>query len=625
MSDEHNVNEEPTDAELVPVEEPRLPVKPAQDVAVRDEHQPELEAPSAVALADSLEDLLDALKPVKFPLELPGSTELRKQATNISGQIRDYLLPRALTLDAPLLAVVGGSTGAGKSTLVNSLLRQQVTKPGVLRPTTKAPVLVCHPDDAAWFRSGRVLPELTRSETELADTRALQIVETTHLMPGLALLDAPDVDSIDEDNRKLARQLLLAADLWIFVTSAARYADAVPWGFLREASERELVLSVIVNRCPPQSLAEVARDLAVLLSEQGLGEAPLFAVPEAPLVDGLIQDEAVAPIRRWLGHIASEAGNRAEVVKQSLGGALRQLEGSVASLQDGLQQQRSATEDLHIQAEGAFVRATQRVSTAIGDGSMLRGEIINHWHDVVGTSSVFRGLDDAVSSLRAMARRWVSAEPKAEEMQEAVSDQLAKVFVAAAEQAIEDIGTDWSRSTWGRDLLTDDLRVLSADFEPRAIASVRAWQQDVLGLVTDQGKDKRFKARLLALGTNAIGVTLMMVVFASTGGLTGAEAGIAGGTSVLAQRLLESVFGAGAVEKLATKSRQLLIERVGELFRDEKARFDAVVDKVSVQEDVPAQLSSAEQRVRRSGSALSIPVGELMPMEAELMPMEDDR
>jgi hypothetical protein len=48
---------------------------------------------------------------------------------------------------------------------------------------------------------------------------------------GLALLDAPDIDSVVVENRQLAAQLLAAADLWLFVTSAARYADAVPWSF----------------------------------------------------------------------------------------------------------------------------------------------------------------------------------------------------------------------------------------------------------------------------------------------------------------------------------------------------------------------------------------------------------
>ncbi|GDY53686.1 hypothetical protein SVIO_043090 [Streptomyces violaceusniger] len=32
----------------------------------------------------------------------------------------------------------------------------------MLRPTTRTPVLVCHPDDHPWFAGQRVLPRLTR-------------------------------------------------------------------------------------------------------------------------------------------------------------------------------------------------------------------------------------------------------------------------------------------------------------------------------------------------------------------------------------------------------------------------------------------------------------------------------
>ena len=60
-------------------------------------------------------------------------------------------------MDAPLLMVVGGSTGAGKSTLVNSLVGADVSPAGVLRPTTRAPVLVCHPADVPLVR-GRPHP-----------------------------------------------------------------------------------------------------------------------------------------------------------------------------------------------------------------------------------------------------------------------------------------------------------------------------------------------------------------------------------------------------------------------------------------------------------------------------------
>ena len=548
--------------------------------------------------------LLDALPGVRFPLAIEGADAHTRTATELGEQVRDYLLPRAERLDAPLLACVGGSTGAGKSTIVNSLLGRPVSRPGVLRPTTKAPVLVCHPDDAPWFRSEKVLPELTRTDVAMADTRALQLVEHADLPHGLALLDAPDVDSVDDHNRALARQLLQAADLWLFITSAARYADAVPWGFLHEAAARDRFLGVVVNRCPPSSIGDVAPDLARMLADEGLGEAPLFAIEEQPLVDGMLPASAVQPIRRWLAGLALEQDARAAVVKQSLGGALRQLGDDVAHLCQGLDEQREALADLRSQALGRFEDAAQRIALAMGDGSMLRGEIVAHWHDVVGTTDLLRGLDERVASLRARARRWFRAEPRAERVNEEVSDQLARVIVEAAAGASDAVVDAWSRTTWGRALVTDELRAPSPGFEDRALGAIRGWQQDVLGLVTEQGGGKRFRARLLAFGTNALGLTLMIVVFASTGGLTGAEAGIAGGTSLLAQRILESVFGAGAVERLTAEARTLLEGRIQELLVDEASRFGAVLDEHVVPDEVSARLRAAAEQVAGEGKSL---------------------
>ena len=65
---------------------------------------------------------------------------------------------------------------------------------------------------------------------------------------GLALLDAPDIDSVVTRNRTLATQLLAAADMWLFVTTAARYADAVPWEFLRPAVTRGTAVAVVLDR-----------------------------------------------------------------------------------------------------------------------------------------------------------------------------------------------------------------------------------------------------------------------------------------------------------------------------------------------------------------------------------------
>ena len=125
-----------------------------------------------------------------LPLDLPGVDALRVGREHIIEQLEDYIIPRLTEIDAPLLVVVGGSTGAGKSTLVNTLVGDRVTVPGLLRPTTRSPVLVHHPEDGRWFGADRLLPELARVSQPTNDQFAIQLVPSAAVPRGLAILDA---------------------------------------------------------------------------------------------------------------------------------------------------------------------------------------------------------------------------------------------------------------------------------------------------------------------------------------------------------------------------------------------------------------------------------------------------
>ena len=103
---------------------------------------------ASVALLGALSKLLAEVSAVPLRLDVPGVDAVRKRQGAVVDQLSDYVIPRLVQIDAPLLTVVGGSTGAGKSTLVNSICGERVTESGVLRPTTRSPVLVHHPDDA---------------------------------------------------------------------------------------------------------------------------------------------------------------------------------------------------------------------------------------------------------------------------------------------------------------------------------------------------------------------------------------------------------------------------------------------------------------------------------------------
>jgi hypothetical protein len=154
--------------------------------------------------------------------------------------------------------------------------------------------------------------------------------------------------------------------------------------------------------------------------------------------------------------------------------------------------------------------------------------------------------------------------------------------------------------TAGRTLLGDageDLGRASRDLRRQAERSVRDWQQDVLEMVRTEGADKRTSARFLAYGVNGLSVALMVVVFAHTAGLTGAEAGIAGGSAVLGQKLLEAVFGDQAVRSLAERSRVALEARVQTLLDAERARYLDLLDSLELDEETPELLRDAARRV----------------------------
>jgi hypothetical protein len=156
----------------------------------------------------------------------------------------------------------------------------------------------------------------------------------------------------------------------------------------------------------------------------------------------------------------------------------------------------------------------------------------------------------------------------------------------------------------GRRLLDEagqDLSRCSRDFRASAERAVRDWQQGVLELVRSEGADKRSTARFLAFGVNGLSVALMVVVFAHTAGITGAEAGIAGGSAVLGQKLLEAVFGDQAVRRLAEHARRDLADRVDELYAAEAARFDTVLDGLGVSAADTDALWEASRHVGRLG------------------------
>jgi energy-coupling factor transporter ATP-binding protein EcfA2 len=538
----------------------------------------------AARLADALTRLRAALHAVRLPLATPGALAGEGVRAELEGQIGDYLLPRLRQMDAPLLMVVGGSTGAGKSTLVNSLLGEDVSAAGVLRPTTRGPVLACHPEDVRWFADDRILPGLTRTTGGEPGLGGLALVPTARLPEGLALLDAPDIDSVVEANRALAGQLLAAADAWLFVTTAARYADAVPWDLLGAARERGTALSLVLDRVPPEAADEIAAHLRAMLEERGLGATPVLVVPEATLEAGRLPAAALAPVRGWLDQLAADAQARAGLVRRTLTGALGSVPARGAAVRAALAEQEAAAASLRDAVERAYAEALEEIDETIRSGALLRGEVLARWHDVVGTGDIMRALETRIGRLRDRLRSLVTGAPAAEEeLRTAVQVGVDAVVLAAADRAAEHAARAWRAEAPGRPLLdgAGRLDAASPDLAARTGEHVRAWQGEVLELVRAEGAGKRTTARLASLGVNGAGLTVMIAVFASTGGLTGAEVVVAGGTSALGQKVLEAIFGDQAVRALAARAREQLLTRVRVLLDEEAGRFQRVLEPLA--------------------------------------------
>ncbi|GIJ66151.1 GTPase domain-containing protein [Virgisporangium ochraceum] len=565
-------------------------------------------------LTASLVGLRHTLATSRYTLNLPGAEEAEATRAATVGQLDDYLLPRMRRLDAPLLVVVGGSTGAGKSTLVNSLVRAPVSPAGVLRPTTRAPVLVCHPADLPWFAGSHLLPGMARTSGPSTDPNSLQVVNAAHLSPGLAFLDAPDIDSVVDSNRALATQLLAAADLWLFVTTAARYADAVPWTLLRTAKERGTVVALVLDRVPPGAADEIGPHLTQMLRDNGLGGAPLFVLPEASLDgQGLLAERVITPLRAWFDELANSSQARAAVVRRTVGGAIDALGPVVDRLAAAADEQVAAEKALAGAVQTAYADAENAIENGMRDGVLLRGEVLSRWQELVGTGDLMRALQARVGRARDRVVATVTGKPApGRQFQAALESGVVTLIRGAAADAAEKATTAWKNHPAGAKLLTPELAKPSPDLDSNAQRLVRDWQRGVLDMVRQEAEGKLKIAKVSAYAVNATGLLVMVSVFAATAFIpTGLEVATAAGTTVAAQKVLEAIFGDQAVRSLAERARADLLTRVQELLNAEAARFDGPRAMTMVDPRTAWRLRDSATDVSAARQAVNLPAGEV--------------
>ncbi|HEY8453633.1 MAG: GTPase [Micromonosporaceae bacterium] len=450
---------------------------------------------------ESLSPLIGALRTLRaevaeavFPAPLPSAEGARATARAVAAQVDDHLLPRLEHLDAPLLVVVGGPTGAGKSTLINSLIRAPASPTGVVRPTTRSPVLLCNPADSAWFRSHRVLPRHRRTSGPATEPDQLHLITAPALPTGCAFIDTPDIDSVVLAHHEAAAALLNAADLWLFVTTAARYADAVPWDLLQVARDRGAVIALALNRTTPGAEAAVTAHLTEMLKERGLEGTPLFVLPETrPDGHGLLPDSATEQLRTWFDTLTADPDTRRRVVRQTLAGALAALPSEVARIAAAVDDQVAAAENLAEQVGVAYGAARAAVERAIEDGTLAQGEVLARWQAFAG-SAEFRLGSSPAGRLRQRWRSLLAGRRRAGwHLVTAVETAVAALVRSAVINASEQAHRSWQADVAGAALLAPeagpDLSAPAAtavrpdSSEDQVGRVVRQWRRDMRDLV----------------------------------------------------------------------------------------------------------------------------------------------
>lgn len=150
----------------------------------------------------------------------------------IQGQPDDFIADDAVsaahrlfdpTIHRPLIAAFFGGTGVGKSTLLNRLAGSAVARTGIERPTSREISLYLHASIAI-----KALP----NDLPLASVRLAH--HDREAVRQILWIDMPDIDSVDEGNRRLVLDWLPLVDVLLYVVSPERYRDDKGWRLLRQ-------------------------------------------------------------------------------------------------------------------------------------------------------------------------------------------------------------------------------------------------------------------------------------------------------------------------------------------------------------------------------------------------------
>ncbi|MGB7981075.1 MAG: GTPase, partial [Candidatus Nanopelagicales bacterium] len=223
-----------------------------------------------------------------------------RQAQAVLGQVAQR---RRLAEDLTVVALAG-PTGAGKSTLFNALVGQELARVAVTRPTTGEPTaaLWTTPESAGalldWLGVKRwhvvtdpgpgpaepTPADPGSADPAPADTGRTEAWSAPGLadLAGLVLLDLPDHDSTIATHREQVDLLMARVDIMVWVLDPQKYADAlVHDAYLAQFARHDDVTIVLLNqadRLEPADARAAREHLGALVAADGLTSARVLGV-----------------------------------------------------------------------------------------------------------------------------------------------------------------------------------------------------------------------------------------------------------------------------------------------------------------------------------------------------------
>ena len=584
-------------------------------------------------LEATLLNLHKRIAAIPLVYDIPGADEITAERSKLLSQIDDYLLPRVRQSAAPLLVALVGSTGAGKSTLVNSVVGTQVSQTGVRRPTTNSPVLACHPDDMHWFAENMFLPTLPRVRQEgLARPGRdglLVLAASEGMTKGIALLDTPDIDSVVRAHYDFAYQFLDASDLWLFMTSASRYADAPVWELLQHARDRGAALGVVLSRVPPSHRTELVSHFNAMLDANGIQAEDRFVIPETGIVDGFLPDDIFQPIRDWLNETAQHADRRVAVLSQTMSGMLDTFKVRVPRLAAHVDAQVVLGTRLRREAEGAYASAMAEFDEGTADGRLVAGEVQARWQDYAASGDLGAALRGrrGVAGLRRGGKRarTEATTTRYAALETALRSAVSALVLSVADRAAEQVTRVWRDNPGGAALLASaeasrvrDERVIrefesafggpsgpdgpaaagpdaarpgtfsrsSAGLPLRVSRAVSAWQDQLMRLMQSEVARRPGSAVTDIAPLSVVTMAAMLAAPGPGSAFTPASrlaeeaaAAAEAGSGAVPGDVLASVVGGDGAEALIAQARKDLRQRIGLLLDEEMLRFGEVIER----------------------------------------------